>query len=235
MKRIVLLIVLSTFAFAMCNGQNAGTQAASPDAAQAASSNQMRGAIPTTLVKSLDSKKLKEGDTMVCQTSAALHAPNGLLIPTGTKVIGHVTQAQARSKGNADSTLAVVFDKMQLSTGKELPLKGVLQAVGPSLGNEGPMTTASGGMSMGGHNGTAADTATVAPPSNDAVAGPNSGVHSLTGPSTRPILQAQSQGVLGIKNLEMGKDSVLTSTNKEVKLDSGTQMMIRAEIEIPVQ
>jgi hypothetical protein len=97
------------------------------------------------------------------------------------------------------------------------------------------MTTASGGMGMGGHGGTATDTATVAAPSNDAVAGPNSGIHSLNGSSTRPILQAQSQGVLGIKNLEMGKDSVLTSTNKEVKLDSGTQMMIRAEIDIPVQ
>jgi hypothetical protein len=42
-------------------------------------------------------------------------------------------------------------------------------------------------------------------------------------------------GVLGIRNLQMDKDSVLTSSNKEVKLDSGTQMMIRAEIAVPVQ
>jgi hypothetical protein len=31
-------------------------------------------------------------------------------------------------------------------------------------------------------------------------------------------------------NLEMGKDSVIMSSGKEVKLDSGTQMLIRAEM-----
>jgi hypothetical protein len=49
------------------------------------------------------------------------------------------------------------------------------------------------------------------------------------------MLTSESKGVLGFKNLEMNSDSVLTSSGKEVKLDSGTQMLIQAAIPIPVQ
>jgi len=73
------------------------------------------------------------------------------------------------------------------------------------------------------------------PPSQGSVAGPNSGVHSLEAGGSKALLNAQSMGVLGIRNLQMDKDSVLTTPGKEVKLDSGTQMLIRAEIDVPVQ
>lgn len=199
-----------------------------------AQESEIRGAFPARLVKTLDSRKLKEGDTVVCQTSATLHSRSGLLIPSETKVIGHVVQTQARGKGAAQSSLEIVFDKIELPGGKEIPMKGVLQAVGPSLDDGGPDTGPGGGLGMGGHGGNAADTATTPGPTNG-VAGANSGVHALTDTRSRPILNAQSQGVLGIKNLEMGKDSILTSTEKEVKLESGTQMLIRAQIEKPVE
>ncbi len=195
---------------------------------------EIRGAFPARLVKPLDSKKLKEGDIVVCQTSAALRSRSGLLVPSETKVIGHVIQAQARGKGATESALQIVFDKIEIPGGKEIPMKGVLQAVGPSLGDSGPDTGPGGGLGMGGRGGNANDTATVPAPSNG-IAGPNSGVHPLTDARSRPILNAQSQGVLGIKNLEMGKDSILTSTEKEVKLEAGTQMLIRGEIETPVE
>jgi hypothetical protein len=63
----------------------------------------------------------------------------------------------------------------------------------------------------------------------------NAGIHPLEGTRSRPLLTAQSVGVLGIKNLRMGKDAVITTPGKEVKLDNGAQMLIRAEIEVPVQ
>jgi hypothetical protein len=240
MKLLALLLTFSLCTVLAGYSQNADTLPATPAGAEQANpDNKFQGATPTTLVKALDTKKLKAGDTVACQTTAALHSRSGLLVPTGTKVIGHVTQAEARSKGGSDSSLAIVFDKLQMSTGKTLPMKGVIQAVGPSLGSNEVATTATGGLGMGGggmggRGGTAANTATVAPPSN-AVAGPNSGVHPLNPSGTIPILNAESQGVLGIKNLEMGKDSLLTSTNRELKLDTGTQIMIRAEVEMPVQ
>jgi hypothetical protein len=44
-------------------------------------------------------------------------------------------------------------------------------------------------------------------------------------------LNTQSRGVLGFHNLEMGVDSTLTSSGKQIKLNSGTQMMLKVELE----
>ncbi len=193
----------------------------------------IRGAFPTVLVKPLDSKKLKDGDQVVCQTTAVLHARSGMVIPSKSKVIGQVTEAKARSKGDSESSLAIAFDKIQLPNGKDLPFKGVLQAVAPSLGtNTGPDTGAAAPGTI--PNGRGADMSTMPPPSNGPALG-NTGMHPQDHTGTHPLITSQSTGVLGIPNLQMDKGSVLTSSGKEVKLDSGTQMLIRAETQTPAE
>jgi hypothetical protein len=37
--------------------------------------------------------------------------------------------------------------------------------------------------------------------------------------------------VVGFHNLELGQNSVLVSTGKNVSLDSGTQLMLQVEVE----
>ncbi len=228
MKRLLLAALFILLGVSLAVGQ-AANQASSPQAS-ASANNEIRGAFGTTLVKALDSKKLKDGDVVLCQTAGVLRARSGFIIPTGSKVIGHVTEAKARSKGDAESSLAIVFDKIEIAKGRELPIKGVLQAVGPSLGDSGLTTGPAGGLGMGGGQGGAG---TVPPPSNG-VAGPGSGIRAVNSGS-HPLLNSESTGVLGIHNLEMNKDNVLTSSGKEVKLDSGTQMLVRGEIPIPVE
>jgi hypothetical protein len=187
----------------------------------------IRGVFPSILVKPLDSKKLKQGDQVVCQTTAVLHTRNGMVIPNRSKVLGQVTQATARSKGDSESSLAIAFDKIQLPNGKDVPFKGVLQAVAPSLGgNSGPDTGAAGPGTLPTGNGRGGDTSTMPAPMSTRVPD-TAGVH--------PLITSQSSGVLGIPNLQMDKDSVLTSSGKDVKLESGTQMLIRAEIQQPAQ
>jgi len=216
-----------TAAFLLLTVASAYGQASSSSTDQRAS-NELQGAFPATLSKSLDSKKLKEGDTVICQTSVVMHARSGFLISSGSKVIGHVTQAQARSKGDPQSSLAIVFDKIEISKSEDISINGVLQAVGPSLGDTGLTTTAGPGSlggsgSRGGSGGSAGTTAA-----------PMSGTYGGTGnPSSTRILTRDSKGVIGIHNLEMNDKNVITSTGKEIKLDSGTQLMIRAEAEAP--
>lgn len=192
---------------------------AQTDQAQPNSASAIHGTLPVLLVKPLDSKKAKDGDPVVCQTAGRIHDQSGRLITSGTKVIGHVTQAQARSKGDPQSSLAIVFDKVQVGKNEEIPIKGALQAIGPSLGDNEPNVGAAYPPGLHGNGGGAA---TTAPPT----AGPQSGPMAN---SVHALLTSESHGVLGVKNLEMGENSVLTSPGKEVKLDAGTQMMIRAE------
>lgn len=225
MKRLCVSVVLAVLSIALgyaqdANPQAAGTQGTTAQAAPANPENQIKGSFPVKLEKTLDSKKLKEGDTVVFQTIAALHSRSGLMIPSGSKVIGHVTQAQARSKGDSDSALAIAFDKIEYGKGEDIPMKGTLQAVGPSLGGQGlnvgvdqPQISGKGG---GGSS---------APPTSSM---------QISGPATgTPVLGPNSQGVLGVKNLQMDANGVLTSPGKEVRLDSGMQLLIKAEIDLP--
>ena len=146
------------------------------------------------------------------------------MIPAGSKIVGRVTESKARSKGDPDSTLGISFDKIQLSGGKELPIKGMLQAVGPNPSeSSGPDTGAAGAGTIA--KGGAGSSATMASPVSSPGA-PVGGQGGQQGGSR--ILTPQSSGAVGIKNLQL-ENSVLSSTGKEVKLDMGSQMIIKAE------
>jgi hypothetical protein len=173
-----------------------------------------------TLDRNLDSKKVKEGDSVTGVTAGTIHGRSGFLIPSGSKVIGHVTKAEARSNGGSESALGLAFDKIEVSKQHEIPIKGVLQAVAPTLGSAGPYMGAEQPQlaSKGGAGSSAA------PTSSMKVSGAANGA---------AVLIPSSQGVLGIKDLQMDANGLLTSSGKEVKLEHGSQLMIRAEIEMP--
>jgi hypothetical protein len=229
----VLALVLTTaWAYAQTGEQpQAGTTA-------------LQGTFPAVLSKSLDSKKLKVGDEVIGQTAGPLQDQSGKEIPRGSKVVGHVTQAQARSKGDAQSSLAMVFDKIEVAHGGEaIPIKGVLQAVAPGAVIQGAQ---GGGFPPDIGPGSAPGSSGGAPnlgtgPGGSFPSGPlgrSGGGAPTNGPSQQqpgattgvaPTLSTATKGVVGIHNLEMDNNSVLTSSGKQVKLDSGTQLMIRAE------
>lgn len=226
MNRPVMAAAFFLLAITVCLAQGtpaSQTSAAPAQAAAAENASAVHGVIPVSLAKSIDSKKLKEGDEIDAKTVAALRTSTGIMIPIGSKVVGHVTQSKARSKGDPDSTLGIVFDKIQVP-GKDLPIKGAMQAVGPNPeASSGPDTGAAGGGTMAAHGG---DPSTMASP----LSGAGAPVGSKPGQpgGQGKMLSAQSTGVVGIKNLQLD-NSVLTSTGKEVKLDQGSQILVKAE------
>jgi len=202
----------------------ASAQTSPAPAATGAQSSTPHGPMPAELTKSLDSKKLKEGDPVTASITAEVHTRDGGTIARGSKLVGHVTEAKARSKGDSQATLGFVFDKITAPSGKEIAIKGVLQAVGPSAHSNEPAQSSSVGPGMmAGHEGGAAGTTPPAMPSMSQNSPP--GV----------VLNGQSKGVVGIHNLQLGDNSVLTTNGKEVKLDSGTQMIVQVEIQPQVE
>lgn len=189
------------------------------DAQDTANGVKGRGPMPMELTKSVDSKKLKEGDPVPARIMADLRLKDGTVITRGSKVSGHVTEAKARSKGDAQSALGIVFDKISLPGGKDLAIKGEIRAVAM---NSNPGTSDTGLSSIGPSMMTGDGTGTTAPPMAGIQSGQNLGHPSLT---------AQSKGVVGIHNLELGDNSVLISNGKDVKLDGGTEMMVQVEVE----
>jgi hypothetical protein len=77
----------------------------------------------------VDSKKCKPGDAVNGKTTEAVIAEGKMVIPKGSKLVGHVTRASARATGEAESSLGIIFDKAILKHGEEIPLNVAIQAL----------------------------------------------------------------------------------------------------------
>src|SRR5438270_5907597 len=102
-----------------------------------------------TLNSSLDSKKAKPGEQITAHTTEAVKSTDGrVILPKGTKLIGHVTQASARTNGQEQAVLAIQFDKAVLKDKQEMPLNVTIQAI--ATPQQQAPSSAYGGSSAGG-------------------------------------------------------------------------------------
>lgn len=131
----------STLASAPANTQNVQTKF---ELASGAAFN-------AELDSTLDSKKAKPGDPVKAKTLDPLESNGETVVPKGTLLMGHVSEATVREKGQAESSLGIVFDKAILKDGQEMPLKVAIQAMASEAAGE-PQTApvAGGNMGMGG-------------------------------------------------------------------------------------
>jgi len=219
------------------------------------------------LSQPVDAKKNKPGDPVTARTTEATKSEGKVIIPRGTKLVGHVTEAKARTKGESESALGIVFDKAILKNGQEVPLNVAIQALaatqtaasssmgGDDLGASGGAIASgrsSGGGALGGVRSTAggatgAVTNTAANVGGVAGGAAGGAVNSTTnvagatngavgGLNTAGRLSSNSQGVFGLNGLNLNsatssatQGSVITSSTKNVHLDSGTQLLLVAQ------
>ncbi|HTZ49729.1 MAG TPA: hypothetical protein VMH20_19220 [Verrucomicrobiae bacterium] len=201
--------------------------------------------IPATLTKAVDSDKVKKGDQVTARTIAATKADGKTVIPEDSIVRGHVTQTSARGRGDSFSTLGIVFDKAVLKNGEEMPINVNVQAIAPpaSAVNSAPSpstTPLKGGSSKGGAGqGNSSPATPASPPTVPDTVG-NTGTNQATpavkgGLDDNGVLKPNSRGVYGFQGIGMATSSdgqhaaVITSTDKSVHLNSGTQLLLAAE------
>jgi len=114
---------------------------ASASTSTSAQNGQANGALASgtafnaELSSPIDSKKCKPGDTVTAHTTEAAESEGKTVIPKGSKLVGHVTQASARAKGESESSLGIVFDKAILKDGQEIPLNVAIQALASAQNN----------------------------------------------------------------------------------------------------
>jgi hypothetical protein len=92
----------------------------SASASPQASTGQM-SPVDGELVKKLDSKTAKTGDSVVVQIKTPVKTPDGTVIPKGSKLVGHVLAAQPSQAGQ-NSQMALVFDHVELKDAKTMPI-----------------------------------------------------------------------------------------------------------------
>lgn len=209
--------------------------------------------IGAELSKSVDAKKAKVGQEVVAKSLGDQRDTSGnVVIPRGAKLIGHVTEVKAASKQEPQSTLGIIFDKVEAKHGKEskeIAMHAGIQALArpqpsPAMQEqeEGPMggpgaPGGAGGGPMGGSPsmGPGGGGSMGAPPSAQTgdMGGGNMGGPPSQPRAGGPVINANSHGVIGIPNLTLSPEasatqgSVLTSSHGNVKLEGGTLMVLR--------
>jgi hypothetical protein len=208
----VALVVLLTGL--VCFGQTASSGPTPPQAA--ATKTIGHGSFPVKVIKTLDSSKLKEGDSVEVETAGAFKMADGTLVAKGSKLTGHIAASKARSKGDAESELTVVFDKLNAVKGGQFVVKGSVQAVFPPLADETNPAVAVSTMSKAGGPGYQP---------SDVKSGSNMEVSG----NPTPIMEPTSVGVQGIRDLQLS-NGVLSSKGKQVKLGNGVRMIVHVDI-----
>src|SRR5271170_6491244 len=98
--------------------------------AQASSGQPLaKEAVLTSLTSKLDTKKTKVGDPVSAKTLNPLTLNDGSVVPSGSKILGKVTQVQPKSSGTA--TLAISFDQLEKKGSAPMPVHGLIAGVAP--------------------------------------------------------------------------------------------------------
>ena len=249
--------------------------------AQTATANQLQpgSTVQAELTKPVDARKCRPGDEVVAKTTHDVKSNGQTVLPRGSKIVGHVTDVQAREKGQQESHVGIAFERAVLKDGSQMPMAFTLQAIGSSQGNAatgvddsglangamgestmsgGSMTnqTAAGNVSgmgtssgstatRGALGGVASTTGRVANTAGSSAGGTVNAGHSA-GAGLGGGLTSTSQGVVGLPGLTLSPasapastaasatassasaGSVISSTSGNVRLDSGTLMILKA-------
>jgi hypothetical protein len=211
------------------------------------------------LSQPVDAKKNKAGDPVTAKTTEATKSEGKVVIPKGSKLVGHVTECKQRSKEEKESAVGIVFDKAILKNGQEVPLNVTIRALaaaqsaatssagsddlstgGGAVGSARASGGALGGVrstaggATGAVAGTAANAGSVAGGAvNSTVNAAGAARGAVGGLNAAGQLTSNSQGVFGLEGLNLSsaasnstQGSLITSTSKNVHLDSGTQLLL---------
>ncbi len=80
----------------------------------------------------LDSKTAKAGDEVVLKTTQKFKTAEGVVVPKGSRLVGHVTDVQAHSKQQAESHMGLEFDRVELRGGQSMAIHSMIESVSPS-------------------------------------------------------------------------------------------------------
>lgn len=197
--------------------------------------------IPVQLAKTVDAKKAKTGDEVIAIVTMDMKTNAGdVLVPKDTKILGHVTQAQARNKEQKESELGIAFDHAVVK-GDQVQLPMSIQAViAPQPANPAPDAGGTGGAPSGSNSTSpmagrpplSGSSPSSQPPQNYPAGGGPSDSQPQT--NARPPITGNTQGVIGMPDVKLesggqrpAQGSVMTSEKSTVKIEKGTMLLLR--------
>ena len=192
------------------------------------------------LTNTLESRTATAGQQLILRTVSDVVVDGEIVIPKGSKMLGHITQVITKKNNESRSVLAIVIERAIRKDGTEIPLQAIIAAVAaprdgslssdPAYGmmhsNEPKMT----GSGLGAVVGTG-----TLPPSSKANSTAAVATADLKGRMDESFfLDENSQGAVGYEGLSLAwalasppPFTVFASKSKNLRLETGTQMLLR--------
>jgi len=180
--------------------------------------------IDATLATSLDAKRSKPGDEVEARAEEDVKQDGKVVLKKGTRLVGHVTQAQARAKGQTQSQLGIMFDHAVLKNGQEVPFSASIQALASAQSAAAASTGADDIMASGGGMGAAQGSARSGGGLAGGVAstaGATAGATTGTVMNTASSAPMSAGGSLNTVTRSSGAMGGLTSTGRLASNSSG--------------
>ncbi|HKD81950.1 MAG TPA: hypothetical protein VKH81_19810 [Candidatus Angelobacter sp.] len=177
------------------------------------------------LSKTVDAKKAKIGDQVTAQLLADVVSHGKIAIHRNSKLIGHVTEAQARTRENPVSRLGIVFDTVRMKHGVEITLHAEILAMQP------PPEIQTDAPPMQGHRtlGPAASNQSDWPYSTRRASSRLNTLRQDVGASTDSPAKVQLDELNGLSldSSRNGSGKVIVSFKQTVRLEGRTRLEVR--------
>ncbi len=213
-KSLIVLVVFVSLTFAQSN-----------NTAQPVST------LIALLTGSLESKSATAGQEFTLKTISDVVVDGQLVIPKGSRVLGHVTKAVTKGKDQPKSELSLVIEKAVRQDGSEVLLQAIIAALAAPQNNSLTDDPTYGMMHS---NEPAQSGANAAAASKASSIAPVATANLKGGMDARLVLDENSQGTIGFEDLSLTWHfitpppiTVISSRGKNVKLQSGTQVLLR--------
>jgi hypothetical protein len=136
-KRLFLLIILMLCAtISLAQGQNTNS-AVNGNSKTAVSKDgktielQSGAQLVAQLQNTLDVGKAKEGDEVIFKTTQAIQSNGEVVVKKGATLIGHITEVQKKSKEHNQSSLNMVFDRLETGA-LSMPISATITSITPA-------------------------------------------------------------------------------------------------------
>jgi hypothetical protein len=211
------------------------------------------------LSKSVNAKKVKPGDRVKAEVIQDVIYRGKVVVRMGSKLIGHVTTAKARTKEDSESQLGIIFDKAELKGGGEINLVACIRALAapssmsmvdkpelmapppmPGGGGSGPQPIGTGRTANGQTRGVGVSSANQGIGSG---ASASAAYNASTLPPNahhrrdRTLLSSASRGVYGLHGVSLSasgtganQSTVISSMRDDVKLETGVQIVVQLNV-----
>ncbi len=182
------------------------------------------------LAKTVDAKKAKVGDQVTALLLTDVVSHGKIAVRRDAKLIGHVTEAQAHTKNNPESRLGIVFDRILVKHGPQVPFSSVLLAVRPSarFQTEAPPTAGSHGPNpMGSYQ---ADWPYPTPGRSTSRLGGSRLEQGFDAPiNNKAKMQQMEVEGLSLAPSHDGSNKVVVSLTRTIKLESRMRLELRVD------